>query len=202
MSMHSRRFEQVLIDLRALRKGDRERDLCAHIQDLLSQPWAEDESRILRSELLGELQLRGKYSEAEALLLAEVAREPQEPYHSLSLAEHFHYYNVNLTRSLECLAQAIEKAKLDGKFMYQALGTQARVAIELRDWELLEVTLRDLASYRHTPGKADVFPETDFLSRIPGGCVSPEVIDAYVRRVEYLRSIGYSTLHGARRGLG
>jgi hypothetical protein len=158
-----------------------------------------DEARILRSERVAELQLRGKYAEAEALLLAEVDREPLEPFHSLSLAEHFHYYDVDLSRSLDCLAQAIAKARLDGKFMYQALGTQARIAIEIRDWNLLEVTLRDLASYEHTPGKADVFPETDFLSRIPAGSVSPEAIDAYVRRVEYLRSIGYSTLHGVRR---
>lgn len=198
--MHSPRLKEALLQLRAIRKGDRERDLCAHIEALIHQGWPPEDAATLRGELIGELHLRGKYSQAEALLLAEVEREPTEPFHSLSLAEHFHYYDINLPRSLVYLAEAIAKARTDGKFMYQALGVQARVAIELQDWPLLEATLRDLAAYEHTPGNVDVFPESDFLPRIPPNSASPEVVDAYVRRVEYLRSIDYSTMHGARRG--
>lgn len=196
--MHSPRLEAALLELWALRKGNRERDLSDHIQGLLSQAWSPEELFSLRCELVGELDRHGRYGEAEAVLHTEVEREPTEPFHSLRLAEHFHYYEVDLPRSLGFVAQAVAKAKSDGKFMYQALGTQARLAVETQDWPLLEATLRDLTLYEHTPGNADVFPETDFLSRIPAGAVSSGLVAAYVQRVEFLRSINYSTIHGAR----
>jgi len=196
--MESPRFDAALRELRSMRRADRARDLSAHIRGLLSQAWSPEELFGLRCELVGELHRHGHYGEAEAVLHAEVEREPAEPFHSLRLAEHFHYYEVDLQRSLGFIAQAIAKAKSDGKFMYQALGAQARLAIEVHDWPLLEATLQDLASYEHTPGNADVFPETDFLPRIPAGVVAASALAAYTRRVEHLRSIGYSTMYGAR----
>jgi hypothetical protein len=149
--------------------------------------------------LIGELHRHSRYTEAERLLQAEVEREPSEPFHSLSLAEHFHYYDVDLTRSLGHISQAIAKAKADGKFMYQSLGVQARLSLETQNWPLLEETLHDLATYEHTPGNADVFPESDFLPLIPAGVISAQAVAAYVQRVEHLRAIDYSTMYGVRR---
>ena len=165
---------------------------------MLRQPWAEDDARVLRGELVGELRRNYRLAEAEALLRIEIERDPREPYHSLSLAEHFHYYDVNPPESLKHVAQAVAKAEVDGKFMYQALGVQARLAIETQAWPLLEDTLRRLTIYEHTPGNADVFPEVDFLVRIPAGVVADELLSAYVERIDYLRSINYSTMHGPR----
>ena len=192
------RIEDVFIELRAMRQRDRTRDLSSHIETILNQAWAEEDARVLRGELVGELHRHDRLPEAESLLLAEVERDPAEPYHSISLAEHFHYCAVDLTKSLEQIALAIAKARLDGKFMYQALGIQARLAVETQNWPLLESTLIDLATYEHTPGNVDVFPETDFLPRIPTGVVSAQSVSAYASRVEYLRSINYSTFYGAR----
>ena len=197
--MNSPRLDAALLELRSIRKSDRERDLSDHIQALLSQTWSSEELFTLRCELVGELHRHGRHAEAEAVLHAEVEREPAEPFHSLQLAEHFHYYEVDLPRSLGFVGQAVAKARSDGKFMYQALGVQARLAVETQDWPLLEATLHNLASYEHTPGNADVFPETDFLPSIPAGVVSSAVVDAYVQRVEYLRSLDYSTMYGARK---
>jgi hypothetical protein len=191
-------LEDVFVELRTMRQHDRNRDLSSHIETLLDQAWSEEDARVLRGELIGELHRHDRLPEAESLLLAEVKRDPAEPHHSISLAEHFHYYAVDLTKSLEQITLAIEKARLDGKFMYQALGIQARLAVETQNWPLLESTLVALAAYEHTPGNVDVFPETDFLPRIPVGVVTPQSVSAYASRVEYLRSINYSTLHGVR----
>ncbi len=60
-------------------------------------------------------------------------------------------------------------------------------------------TLAELASYQHEAGNVDVFPETDFLKRIPQGVVDARLIDAYKARVEHLRALGYSTLYGVNR---
>lgn len=191
-------LEAVFREFRSLRQEDRGRDLTSHITALLLRPWDEDEARALRGELIGELQRRNRFTEAEELLRIECKREPDEPYHSLSLAEHFHYYDVDLGESLKHVAEAVGKAEADGKFMYQALGIQARLAIETQSWSLLADTLRKLTAYEHTPGNTDVFPETDFLARIPPGTVPEALISAYTERVEYLRSIEYSTLLGPR----
>jgi len=55
-------------------------------------------------------------------------------------------------------------------------------------------------TYRHKTGNADVFPESDFLDRIPAKAVSPEAVAAYMRRRKYLSSIRYSTLTGRSTG--
>lgn len=191
-------LEAALTELRSLRKEDRDRDLSSHIETMLRQHWHEDDASALRGELVGELHRHGRRVEAEGLLRAEIEREPSEPFHSLALAEHFHYYDVNLSESLSHVAHAIAKAARDGKFMYQALGVQARLAIETRDWPLLEATLVMFATYEHTPGDVDVFPEVDFVARIPAGAVAAEALSSYLARVEHLRSINYSTLHGPR----
>lgn len=190
-------LEDVFVELRAMRKEDRTRDLSSHIETILRQPWSDDDARVLRGELIGELHRHNHFVEARALLRGEVEREPGEPFHSLSLAEHFHYYEVDLSVSLKHVAEAIAKARIDGKFMYQALGMQARLAIETQDWPLLESTFHSLAAYEHTPGNVDVFPETEFVSRVPPG-VAAEAMASYMQRVEYLRSINYSTMYGPR----
>jgi hypothetical protein len=194
----SSRLEDTFNELRAMRRARRSDDLSSHIEELLNQHWEPEEARVLRGELIGEYQRHGRYKDAEKLLETEVRREPLEPYHSLSLAEHYNYYDVDLQRSLEHVAKAIEKARADGKFMYQALGVQARLALGARNWQLLEATLNDLAAYEHTPGNVDVFPETDFVEHIPNGAVPSHAVAAYMQRVEHLKSIGYSTLYGAR----
>ena len=191
-------LENAFSELRALRKQDRGCDLTSQIETMLLQAWPEDDARVLRGELVGELHRQDRLAEAEALLRIEIERDPKEPFHSLSLAEHFHYYDVDLSESLKHVAQAIAKAEVDGKFMYQALGVQARLAIETESWSLLEETLCGLADYEHTPGNADVFPETDFLARIPTGAVAEGALAAYLERVEYLRTTNYSTMHGPR----
>ncbi|MFZ3000532.1 MAG: hypothetical protein WA071_09375 [Undibacterium umbellatum] len=195
--MTTQDLPEVLKQLRVVRRADFDLDLTNHIRELLSKARNEEDISLLRSELFFELQRHKHFDEAFQQLQAEVQRAPDDPYPSLSLAEHFHYYDINLEESLRYIALAIKKAKIDGTFMYQSLGVQARLAIETGRWELLEETLHALTSYEHTPGNADVFPESDFLERIPLGAVTSLSIDAYQKRLNYLRSIKYSTFSGA-----
>lgn len=195
--MTTKDLPEVLKQLRVTRQAAYDFDLANHIRELLSKARNEEDISLLRSELFFELQRHKHFAEAFQELQAEVQREPDDPYPSLRLAEHFHYYDINLDESLRYIALAIEKAKIDGTFMYQSLGVQARLAIETERWGLLEETLYVLTSYEHTPGNVDVFPESDFLDRIPFGAVTSLSIDAYQKRLNYLRSIKYSTFFGA-----
>ena len=188
-------LESVFRKVRALRKSG---DPCSFLEEQLKGEWSAEDRAALRSHLAGELAMTGRLNEARALLEADAEREPNEPFHSLRLSDHLFYYHEDLPLAKHHIAEAIRKAAQDGKFMYQALGTQARLSIELADWSLLEGTLRALSAYEHVPGNADVFPETDFLSRVPEGAVDSALIQQYTERVNYLRAIGYSTLTGAK----
>lgn len=194
--MEQTQLECALEKLRELRKADRGQDLSTWIADQIDETTNDRDAAVLRDELVHEHRRHQRYSAAQAILEASMEREPNEPFYSLSLAEHFHYYDVNLERSLGHVADAIVKARADGKFLYQALGVQARLCVETENWRLLESTLIDLTLYEHTPGNADVFPETDFIARIPAEAVPADVVTRYKDRVGYLRSIGYSTMSG------
>ena len=141
----------------------------------------------------------GRADEALQVLQEQVERKPEEPFYLLCLAEHFHYHQVDLARAKDQIGDAILKAKANGTFVYQSLAVQARLAIETQDWPLLSETLIELTCYEHRAGNVDVFPESEFLARIPEGVVKPNLIDAYEARVAHLKSIGYSTIHGAAR---
>ncbi len=154
------------------------------------------ERSVLESELIGEYQRVGRFVDAEALLRRRMKAEGAHPYPQIALALHFQYFDVDLSKALRYIAPAVKKACSSREFGYLALGVQARLAIKSERWKLLARSLTSLTEYRHRTGNADVFPETDFLSRIPEGRVSPQVVAKCVRRVNYLRRIGYSTLTG------
>lgn len=194
--MEQTRLEFALEELRGLRKSNRGQDLSGWIEGQIDDMLNDRDAAVLRSELVNEHRRHQRYSAAQAVLEASIELEPNEPYYSLSLAEHFHYYEVDLERSLGYVADAIAKARADGKFLYQALGVQARLCVETENWSLLRSTLVDLTRYEHTPGNPDVFPETDFIARIPAEAVPANIVKQYKDRVSYLRSIGYSTMFG------
>jgi len=99
----------VFHKVRSLRKVG---DPCSFLEEQLRGEWNPEELAVLRGELAGQLALSARLQEAAALLEAEAGREPKEPFHS------------------------ILKVRYDGKFMYQALGVQARLSIELADWPM------------------------------------------------------------------
>jgi hypothetical protein len=156
----------------------------------------DNERSVLESELIGEYQRVGRFADAEALLRRRIQVEGSHPYPHIALALHFQYFDVDLSKALRYIAPAVKRACSSREFGYLALGVQARLAIKSERWKLLARSLASLTAYRHKTGHADVFPETDFLSRIPEGRVAPQVVAKYVRRVNYLRRIGYSTLTG------
>lgn len=168
--------------------------------DFLLQQIAEttdiDEISITEIDLIGEYHRIGRLSDALVILRRNVSANPEDSHASICLAEHYHYYDVNYSLGKEFIAEAILKACQSGTFMYEALGVQARIAIESQDWSLLEKTLKALTAWQHEPGNADIFPERDFLKRIPKDRVDSRLVEAYESRVSYLRSIGYSTLTG------
>jgi hypothetical protein len=161
---------------------------------------APDDRKTIAFFLIQELQRTDQFTAAEALLREDIEMHSRHPYPRIALAEHFHYYVRDLRKAKTEITRAIKIARSIREFVYHSLGVQARLAVETKDWKLLERSLRELTAYRHKTGNADVFPEKDFLAHLPTSVVSSEVVAAYLRRRAYLSAIGYSTLTGRSTG--
>jgi len=187
-------------EFRAVVRAQPEKDHSGWLKARIERSDKPDERELLHFLLRGEFQRTAQFTAAEALLHENILRHPRHPYPLIALAEHHHYFTRDLQKSKQLIAQALRKARTIREFVYHSLGIQARLAIETQDWKLLESSLHELTAYRHRTGNADVFPEKDFLARIPPGAVSSEAITAYIRRRNYLSAIGYSTLTGRSTG--
>jgi hypothetical protein len=187
-------------EIRALVRGHPERDHSGWLRARLLQATASEDHETIAALLVHELQRTEQFPAAAALLRENVVRHPCHPYPLIALAEHYHYYVLDLCKAKLLIARALEKARAIREFVYHSLGVQARLAIETHDWKLLEKSLRELTTYRHKTGNPDVFPEKDFLAQIPPRVVSSEAVAAYIRRRNYLSAIGYSTLTGRSTG--
>ena len=139
-----------------------------------------EQRRHIQSILVREFQRLGRYSEAEAVLLALTSSEGAgAAYTWAQFAEHYHYCDVNLTRALETIERAVVEAKRTGEFVFHNLGIKARIGTELENWKVVEDALWQALSHRHQRGMPDVQPETDFLARIPPGAVPGSLLSRY-----------------------
>jgi hypothetical protein len=75
--------------------------------------------------------------------------------------------------------RAVAAAMAAGVFRREALGVKARVAVELRDFVLVENVLQQIMALIFTRGNADIGVERDFFDRLPFGSIDPDVARAY-----------------------
>ena len=109
--------------------------------------------------------------------------EPNDSFHWIRLAEHFHYYAVDLQEALLAINTAIEKAEAEKAFVRQAHGVRIRIALELQDYMLVEKSMAKIVDYVTPSGSPDVTPEDDFLLRVPVGSIDQDVLARYRARI-------------------
>lgn len=128
-------------------------------------------------------------------LIEDVIREclsitPDDTLAWITLAEHFHYYAVDLKRAREIVDTALKKARAEGAFIRQALGVRIRIALALSDYATVESSLRDLVQYKKPAGPVlDVGFEEDFLPRIPPDKVDSALIAQYESLVHGINGV-------------
>ena len=120
-----------------------------------------------------------RIEELQRKLSALRAQDPHEPHHWIRLAEHFQYYATDLERALDAINKAIDKARQGNAFLRQAHGSRIRIALELRQFEYVEESLKALIAYRPPKDSPDVALEKDFIKKIPAGAVSDQLIASY-----------------------
>jgi tetratricopeptide (TPR) repeat protein len=173
-----------------LRAKDARADLKPTLQAALAAAEDDEERARILSRLASEWPLelanlpfddkhKAKFEAAEVVIRKCIEVQPDDPYHWIRLAEHYHYYATDLQKALQAINTAIEKAENEKAFVRQAHGARIRIALELQQYPLVEKSLDALIAYSPPSNSPDVALEHDFLRKIPTGAVRDELVARY-----------------------
>lgn len=138
-----------------------------------------DEKFTVQGMLASHYAFRRNWPKTEAALQERASLDSARVEGWLGLAEHFHYYNEDLRLASHYVEQALVAALAAKEFVRQVLGVRIRIALVLGNHPIVEQSLQMLVEYSCPSGGLDVAFESDFISRIPEGTVSPELIARY-----------------------
>ena len=141
----------------------------------------------LRSLLAMEHSREGNYAAAEAIHLQEFEEDPDDPMPLISLAGQKLYYEDQPELAMSFIDRAISVAYRSGIFRRHALATKARIALELKRYDVVESVLKDILQLTFNRKNFDIGRERDILDRLPPGSIDPEVARQYD---EYCRAKG------------
>jgi len=133
----------------------------------------------LRSLLASAHTERRAFTAAEAVYLADIAVNPDDPLPLISLAGMKLYGEQEPEAAMPIIDRAIEVAMRTGVFRRHVLATKARIALELRSYEVIEEVMRRIMELTFTRGNADIGVERDILDRLPPASIDADVARAY-----------------------
>ncbi len=133
----------------------------------------------LKYILANEYHWQHRWADAEAILLEIHRAAPDEPLPLLSLAGSKLYYERRPEAAMPYIDQAIEVACRTGVFRQLALGTKARVALELGAYRVVEDILQQLMELKFSRESVDCGIERDFFERLPAGTIDANVARRY-----------------------
>ena len=133
----------------------------------------------LRSLLAMAYKSEGNYAASEAIYLQEFEEEPDDPMPLISLAGQKLYYEEQPEQAMSIINRAIPVAFRTGVFRRHALAVKARIALELKRYDIVEGILRDIMQLMYTRKNSDIGRERDTLDRLTPGSIDPEVARQY-----------------------
>src|SRR5262245_48996181 len=139
----------------------------------------------LRSLLAMEHSREGNYAAAESIRLQEFEEDPDDPMPLISLAGQKLYGEEQPELAMSFIDRAIAVAYRSGIFRRHALATKARIALELKQYDVVESVLKDILQLTFNRKNFDI--GRDILDRLPPGSIDPEVARQYD---EYCRAKG------------
>jgi tetratricopeptide (TPR) repeat protein len=148
----------------------------------LSNEADREKLRALRLALAHELRLVDRLIEAEKLLRVIHDEFPDDPMPLICLASNKHYAEGDPQSALPIIEDAIEIAHRSGTFRRFALGAKARIAHELKRYDLIEDVLRQLLDLTFSKNNFDCAVERDFFDRLPSGVIDEELYRRFNER--------------------
>lgn len=158
--------------------------------DLL-RSWIHDERAadarlIVLAEVANLLQVAGRDEEALAAIDDLIALAPDEPIGWSRLAAwHFYChgaYSANeqtLGAALSAINVAVARAREQGSHLRYCLNERARIAVAMKNWDIVEQTLNEILAIPAGRGVPDIALEDDFLQRVPERTIDCDLLRRY-----------------------
>jgi hypothetical protein len=135
-------------------------------------------SRELKFALALTYKARDDHSAAEVVYLKLIEEDPSDPSALILLAEQKLHEQLP-EEALRIIERAIAVASHLGHLRRHSLAVKARIASELKAYDVVESVLKQIMNLNLVPGTYDVGIERDFFDRLPAGAISAEVARQY-----------------------
>ncbi|KQV59803.1 hypothetical protein ASD07_23605 [Duganella sp. Root336D2] len=159
--------------------GERFQEVERDLQELRLLATTRDEIFGVQGDFASLYAFQNDLVKAEAARRAQIAIDESRVEGWLGLAEHFHYYDENLEKAFNHIEKALVVAMDSSDLVRQVLGVKIRICLKMANYQAVEQALEMLVGYQLPPGAFDVALESDFLSKVPLGEVSAELIARY-----------------------
>jgi hypothetical protein len=116
---------------------------------------------------------------AEDVLDEMIAKLPDDVRFPIAKASLHLYHLNNPVRALECIEQALVRARRTGHFRREALGVRARIHLMLSQHDKLSETLEEIMALEIRGNVPDIASERDFVDQAPPGAIPQDVLDRY-----------------------
>jgi hypothetical protein len=142
---------------------------------------------MLRHHLAGEYTASRDYRSAESIYLGDFNADPDNALPLINLAYQKLASEHQPKEAMRIIKQALDVATRSGNFRRLALGMQARIALRLHDYRVMEDVLKQIVDMKLSRQNADITVERDFFDDLPPDSIDPDVARRYD---EYCRARG------------
>ena len=129
----------------------------------------------------------GEYAAAEAIDRQLADRHPDDPSPLNSVATNKHSLQDQPEEAMEVIDRALEVARRTGTLRRYTLGNKARIALDLKRYDIVENVLKEIMALNIDPALPDIGRERDFFDRLPPDSIDPDVARQYN---EYCLAVG------------
>jgi tetratricopeptide (TPR) repeat protein len=172
------RWQEFHVWIRQLRKEVSIEEIINRVLSRMQNTDAEDQP-ILESHLRWLLIEAGRYDEVLRLIDSGIERKPNGVRYPIEKATLYYYYLKDLEEALRWIDFALERAFRTRVLCREALGTKARILLDLGRGEELGQVLEQIMSLDMFEEIPDVGKERDFVDRAPPGLIRDDIVARY-----------------------
>ena len=129
----------------------------------------------------------GDFATAVAIDLQLADRHPDSPSPLNSVATNKLYFLNQPQDAMEVIDRALEVARRTGTLRRYTLGNKARIALDLKRYDIVEDVLKEIMELKIDPELPDIGRERDFFDRLPPDSINPDIARQYN---EYCLAVG------------
>jgi len=150
-----------------------------HLEQLISSAVSRDDKAALFSLVLSECSYFRNEDLTTHFLRQQVHELPDDPFPLTSLATDLARREGNWREALEMAARAVALAKVQNRQVKYSLTCQARIAVEVQDYDVFNKAVSELIEDAKNLRAEDHGFEFDFLDRVDPGKADQALLSRY-----------------------